>query len=90
MYSHALLLAAVAAALLLPACSRRDAACVDDGLSARVEVLRGELKEGLATQDEDAIDSLAASLYRYGVRAQDPTVRLYGIVAKAQSFYLRA
>lgn len=52
MYSHSLLLAAVAAALLLPACSRRDAARIDDGASARVEVLRSELKEGLATQDE--------------------------------------
>lgn len=90
MYSHSLLLAAVAAALLLPACSRRDAARIDDGASARVEVLRSELKEGLATQDEDAIDSLAASLYRYGEHTQDPAVRLYGMVAKAQSFYLRA
>ena len=90
MYSHSLLLAAVAAALLLPACSRRDAARIDDGASARVEVLRSELKEELATQDEDAIDSLAASLYRYGEHTQDPAVRLYGMVAKAQSFYLRA
>ena len=50
MYSHSLLLAAVAAALLLPACSRRDAARIDDGASARVEVLRSELKEELATR----------------------------------------
>ena len=77
MYSHSLLLAAVAAALLLLACSRRDAARIDNGASARVEVLRSELKEELATQDEDAIDSLAASLYRYGEHTQDPAVRLY-------------
>ena len=90
MYSHSLLLAAVAAALLLPACSSRNAARIDDGASARVEVLRSELKEWLATQDEDAIDSLAASLYRYGEHTQDHAVRLYGMVTKAQSFYLRA
>ena len=84
-----LMLAAVTAAMLFPACSRRDVRRAYDGASARVEVLRNELKEGLATQDVDAIDSLAASLYRYGMHTQDTKVQLYGMVAKAQSFYLR-
>ena len=84
-----LMLAAVTAAMLFSACSRRDVRRADDGASARVEVLRNELKEGLATQDVDAIDSLAASLYRYGMHTQDTKVQLYGMVAKAQSFYLR-
>lgn len=86
----ALLLAVAGAAMLFSACSRRDGVRSGDGTSAKVEVLRNELKEGLATQDEEAIDSLASSLYRYGVHAQDPKAQLYGMVAKAQSFYLRA
>lgn len=77
-----------AVALLSGSCVHRDDTGISDGFSPQTEVLRSELKRGLAVQDKKAIDSLAACLYQYGLNTQDPKVLLYGMVAKAQSFYI--
>ncbi len=82
-----LFLATWAVALL--SCSRHPA---DDGKPRAPELvdsLRNELKERLATQDDEAIDSLATRLYQFGIQADDSRSLLYGMVAKAQSFYMR-
>lgn len=86
---HLAILAFVAAvALLSGSCRHRDNVGVSDSFSPQTEVLRSELKRGLAVQDRKAIDSLAACLYQYGLKTQDPKVLLYGMVAKTQSFYI--
>ena len=84
-------MASLMSVVLMAGCSAPDGGADSSGSRfGQVEALREELKRGLEMQNVEATDSLATRLYLYGRQADDSSALLYGMIAKAQSFYMRS